>query len=103
MHQGKAQEICAGRGHQGPQLTYDIFSTQTDEQARNQLRCGNKTLKEADDEVTEVEYPRVPRRKSEVQNHDISVNVEIEIKNQMDHISRDKTCQVYKSLLTKQD
>ena len=67
-----------------------------------------RTLRESDDEepvveITEVEYPRLRRTESEVQNSDIRVNVDVEIINQTGHRSRDKACQLYKSLLTKQE
>ena len=39
----------------------------------------------------------------DVQNLDVKVNVDVKIINQMGHISRDKACQIYKSLLTKQE
>ena len=55
------------------------------------------------DEVTEVEYPRLKRTESDVQNPDVRVNVDINIINQMGHISRDRSCQMYKSLLTKRE
>ena len=55
------------------------------------------------DEITEVEYPRSKRTEPNMQNQDVKVNVDINIINQMGHISKDKSCQMYKSLLTKRE
>ena len=56
-----------------------------------------------EDGITEVEYPRVIKTKPKVQNPNIKVKVEVEIKSEPGHLNHDKTRQTYKSMLTKQE
>ena len=56
-----------------------------------------------EDEITEVEYPRVIKTKTRAQNPDIRVKVEVEIKSEPGHSNRDNMRQTYRSVLTKQE